>query len=57
LRIHHACQMLGSEKLSVKEIAARLGYQDPFHFSRRFKAFQGVSPTEYRDQANLHGNP
>jgi AraC family transcriptional regulator, arabinose operon regulatory protein len=57
LRIHHACQMLGSEKLSVKEIAARLGYQDPFHFSRRFKAFQGVSPTEYRDQGNVHVNP
>jgi AraC-like DNA-binding protein len=31
------------------EIAARLGYQDQFHFSRQFKAFQGLSPTEYRE--------
>ena len=49
LRIHRACQLLRSSTLNVKEIAARLGYQDQFHFSRQFKAFQGVSPTEYRE--------
>jgi AraC-like DNA-binding protein len=48
LRIHRACQLLRSSPLNVKEIAARLGYQDQFHFSRQFKAFQGVSPSEYR---------
>jgi AraC-like DNA-binding protein len=48
LRIHRACQLLRSSVLNVKEVAARLGYQDPFHFSRQFKAFQGVSPSEYR---------
>jgi AraC family transcriptional regulator, arabinose operon regulatory protein len=48
LRIHKACQLLRSTVLNVKEIAARLGYQDQFHFSRQFKAFQGLSPTEYR---------
>jgi AraC-like DNA-binding protein len=49
LRIHRACQLLRSSTLSVKEIATRLGYQDQFHFSRQFKAFQGVSPSEYRE--------
>ncbi|HEY9171020.1 MAG TPA: AraC family transcriptional regulator, partial [Verrucomicrobiae bacterium] len=48
LRIHRACQWLRQPDLSVKEIASRLGYQDPFHFSRQFKAFQGVSPSDYR---------
>jgi len=48
LRIHRACQLLRSSALNVKEIAARVGYQDQFHFSRQFKAFQGVSPSEYR---------
>ena len=48
LRIHRACEWLQGTSLPMKEIAARLGYQDPFHFSRRFKEFQGVSPTEYR---------
>ena len=49
LRIHRACQLLRSSTLNVKEIATRLGYQDQFHFSRQFKAFQGVSPSEYRE--------
>lgn len=48
LRMHRACQFLGGSALSVKEVAARLGYQDQFHFSRAFKAFQGVSPVRYR---------
>ncbi len=48
LRIHRACQLLRVSAFNVKEIAARLGYQDQFHFSRQFKAFQGVSPSEYR---------
>lgn len=50
LRIHRACQLLQSTALNVKEIAGRLGYQDPFHFSRQFKAFQGVSPSDYRER-------
>jgi AraC-like DNA-binding protein len=49
LRIHRACQLLRGSTLNVKEIAASLGYQDQFHFSRQFKAFQGVSPSEYRE--------
>jgi AraC family transcriptional regulator, arabinose operon regulatory protein len=49
LRIHRACQLLRGSTLNVKEIASKLGYQDQFHFSRQFKAFQGLSPTEYRD--------
>jgi AraC-like DNA-binding protein len=50
LRIHRACQLLRGSTLNVKEIASRLGYQDQFHFSRQFKAFQGLSPTEYRER-------
>jgi AraC-like DNA-binding protein len=48
LRIHRACQLLSESGLSIKEIASQLGYQDPFHFSRQFKAFQGLSPRAYR---------
>jgi transcriptional regulator GlxA family with amidase domain len=48
LRIHKACQLLRASNLQIKEIAARLGYQDQFHFSRQFKAFEGVSPSDYR---------
>ncbi len=48
LRIHQGCRLLSDSTLSVKEIAARIGYHDLFHFSRQFKAFQGISPSEYR---------
>ncbi len=48
VRIHHACQLLRNTSLQVKEIAARLGYRDPFHFSRQFKTFQGLSPSQFR---------
>ena len=53
LRIHRACQLLRSSNLSVKEIATRLGYQDQFHFSRQFKAFQGLPPSDYRDHGTV----
>jgi AraC family transcriptional regulator, arabinose operon regulatory protein len=48
LRMHRACEWLISTPISLKEIANRLGYQDQFHFSRRFKAFCGVAPSRYR---------
>ena len=56
VRIHRACRMLENPALSVKEIASRLGYQDPFHFSRTFKAFQGVSPSDYRARRRTGGS-
>lgn len=48
LRIQRACEILDSTTLSVKEVAAQLGYEDPFYFSRVFKSVSGVAPTEYR---------
>jgi AraC-like DNA-binding protein len=32
----------------VKEIACQLGYDDPFYFSRAFKAVSGFAPTDFR---------
>jgi AraC-like DNA-binding protein len=48
LRMQHACRLLDSTSLNVKEVAAVLGYDDPFYFSRTFKAVNRVSPSEYR---------
>jgi AraC-like DNA-binding protein len=53
LRIHRACELLNSTELSIKQIAAQAGYQDQFHFSRQFKAFHGLSPTQYRGSPQL----
>ncbi len=48
LRMHRACQWLTGSPMTLKEIAGRLGYQDQFHFSRKFKSFSGISPSGYR---------
>jgi AraC-like DNA-binding protein len=48
LRMSHACRLLDSTRASVKEVAAALGYNDPFYFSRVFKSVLAVAPVYYR---------
>ncbi|GAB3642630.1 AraC family transcriptional regulator [Spirosoma arcticum] len=48
LRIQRACQLLHFSDLRVNEVAAQLGIDDPFYFSRLFRKQMGVSPAEYR---------
>ncbi|MBI2496799.1 MAG: AraC family transcriptional regulator [Opitutae bacterium] len=36
----------------IKETAARVGFADPYHFSRRFKQSYGMSPTALRTRRN-----
>ncbi len=43
-----ARRLLLHSDLSVKEIAFRLGFTDPLHFSRFFKKFTGTSPSDFR---------
>ena len=48
LRMHRGCQWLDTTDWSVKDIAARLGYEDPLYFSRVFRSVTEMSPVEYR---------
>jgi len=48
LRMQHACRLLDETMLSVKEVSATLGYDDPFYFSRIFKSVNHIAPSEYR---------
>jgi len=50
-RMKEACRLLRSTLLSVGEIAERLGFSDMLYFSRKFHAFSGFSPTDYRRTA------
>ena len=49
-RMQHARKLLMDTRLTVKEVAERVGYPDPFHFSRSFKNAVGVSPAQFREQ-------
>jgi transcriptional regulator GlxA family with amidase domain len=48
LKIEAASALLSSTDLSVKEVAARLGFASEFHFSRQFKLKTGLAPSSYR---------
>jgi AraC-like DNA-binding protein len=48
LRMQAACHYLDTTGLSVKQVAAKLGYDDPYYFSRIFQKILGCSPLAYR---------
>ncbi|GGD51513.1 AraC family transcriptional regulator [Paenibacillus nasutitermitis] len=50
LRIQRAKYLLANSVASLQEIAAEVGFEDPFYFSRVFKKIEGISPTVYRER-------
>lgn len=52
IRISHAQKMfeIYSGDTSVSLVAEACGFNDPIYFSRRFKDFVGISPTNYKKQ-------
>lgn len=48
LRINLACLMLRDTTLPVKEVIARIGYNDPINFNRSFKKRTAHTPAGYR---------
>ncbi|MDH6364285.1 AraC family transcriptional regulator of arabinose operon [Enterococcus sp. PF1-24] len=50
MRVEQACKYLKLSHLKVYEISKKVGYQDPYYFSRIFKKLMGISPKEYRSK-------
>ena len=50
LKLQRACLLLKTSDKNIQEIAASLGYHDPYYFSRLFKKIVGVSPSYYRSE-------
>ncbi|HSV11670.1 MAG TPA: AraC family transcriptional regulator [Hanamia sp.] len=48
LKVQKACQYLLFTDLRIKEIADKLGIEDPYYFSRMFTKIMGMSPAAYR---------
>ncbi len=46
--IEAACRMMQQTDLTDQQIANRLGFCDPYYFSRCFKQYIGQSPRQYR---------
>lgn len=48
MKLQRASSLLQFSDLTIKEIAFRLGFYDPFHFSKSFKHEMNLSPRVYR---------
>jgi AraC-like DNA-binding protein len=48
LRMERATRLLTEDLLSVKEVAAQLGFAHPTEFDRQFKQSFGMTPTQWR---------
>lgn len=49
IRMEKAAELLRkNQNLTIQEIAAQTGYASILTFNRKFKAFYGQTPTEYR---------
>jgi len=53
-RLQRAAEILSTENYTVAEAGYKVGFDDPFYFSKCFKAHFNCSPSKYR--SNLAGN-
>jgi AraC-like DNA-binding protein len=45
VKMREARRLLEHGALQVQEVARRVGFDDPAHFARRFRAYSGIPPT------------
>jgi AraC-like DNA-binding protein len=55
VRIEEAKRILTARQLSVKEVAARVGFSDSHYFSRSFRESTGLKAREYQARTALFG--
>lgn len=49
IRMEKACELLADISFKSYDVAYYIGYDNPKSFSRAFKSYTGVTPTEYRN--------
>ena len=55
-RIRMAEDLLLNSKMTIKEIAYKMGYSDSSHLVRSFQKIYGISPLRYRQEHSLSKN-
>jgi transcriptional regulator GlxA family with amidase domain len=48
VRMDRAAELLGDRRLTVREVARRVGYRQPAQFAKAFRRQTGIGPSEYR---------
>lgn len=49
-RLVHASKLLAEQPISITEVCFESGFNNFSHFNKKFKAFTGKNPSEYRKQ-------
>ena len=57
MKMDWARALLAESGLPVTEVARRVGYADPFYFSKVFRRHAGVSPSRWRGPRQAPGGP
>lgn len=57
IRMQEAKRLLDETDLRIIEISAKVGYENEKHFMKIFKSVCGVSPSEYRKNAQMQHFP
>jgi AraC-like DNA-binding protein len=50
MKINFATELLRSGLYSITQIADMCGYETPYFFSRQFKEYVGLSPTDFAEK-------
>lgn len=56
-RIERAKELIADGNLSISEIADTLGFSSPAHLSNQFKRATGLTPSQFRSDANSRRTP
>ena len=51
VRMERAAEMLATRRMTVREVAHRVGYRQPAQFAKAFRRAHGTSPSAYRASA------
>lgn len=57
VRIHRACQLLMESDQYISNICYRVGFNNLANFNRRFIAIKGMTPSDFRRQADRRFEP
>ena len=48
IRMDRAADLLATRRLTVREVAQRVGYRQPAQFAKAFRRHQGAAPSDFR---------
>ena len=56
VRMQRAAELLSHRRLTVREVARRVGYRQPAQFAKAFRRYRGVAPSDFKAAAAASGS-